>query len=245
VVYPVGRGSAVAFTAFFDVLFLGRYLGQPPVTPLGWLGIAGVVLGVALIGFRVSATSIAASEAALASSAGDDKEKPKQKDEEKEEGVIQTGSISLAVLSYEGSGHPSHGKVLAWALLLGLLIAMYTAVDVIGLRYWDVFSFLWVNYFSSATFGLPILWQRKDEATQVWRDHRSSVLLIGIASPSTHWVVLWALAGGQTAYIVAIREIGIVVAALLGFAILREEVTMQKLTGISIIVAAIVAIKLA
>jgi len=216
VVYPVGRGSAVAFTALLDVFFLSSYLAQPPITPLGWLGIIGVTLGVLLVGIRFT------------------------------QHVLVWRHGSVAIETKEANGGPPQSRVLLWALALGSLIALYTAVDVLGLRYWDTFTFLYINYLSSVVCTLPwLLGRYREEAATSWRDLKLYVVLIGFASPGTHLVVLWALSGGQTAYIVAIREVAIVVAAFLGFIFLKEDVTPQKLVGIGVLIAAIICIKLA
>lgn len=67
----------------------------------------------------------------------------------------------------------------------------------------------------------------------------------GLASPGTHLMVLYALSLGSMSYIVAIREIAIVLAAILGFIFLNEDVMVQKVVGIIILVASIIVIKLA
>lgn len=218
VVYPVGRGSAVAFTALLDTLVLAPMLGQPPISAQGWAGIAGVVLGVMLVGVRLNPHVL----------------------------LWRNGSVVVEVPEASPlSPPPPQAKVLQWALGMGLLIALYTVVDVLGLRHWDTITFLWVNYGSAVLITLPLLSRQKEEAVLAWSTHRTYVVLIGLASPGTHLVVLWALSGGQTAYVVAVREVAIVVAALLGFLFLKEDVTPQKLLGIAILIAAIVIIKLA
>lgn len=218
VVYPVARGSAVAFTAVLDVLLLAPLLGHPPISRLGWLGIGGVVLGVLLVGIKLTPHVLA----------------------------WRGGSLVVEVPEAKEKEEADASKVLPWALLMGALIAAYTAVDVVGLRHWDTFSFLWVNYLSSVLFPLPLLLgSQREEARQAWKDLRSSILLIGIASPGTHLVVLWALSGGQTSYIIAIREISIVAAVGLGVVFLGEPLTPQKLLGLVVLISSIVVIKMA
>jgi uncharacterized membrane protein len=69
--------------------------------------------------------------------------------------------------------------------------------------------------------------------------------MMGIASPGTHLIVLFALSMSQMSYVVAIREIAIVIASVLGFAFLKEDILVQKLGGIFVIIASILLIKLA
>jgi uncharacterized membrane protein len=71
------------------------------------------------------------------------------------------------------------------------------------------------------------------------------VVMMGIASPGTHLIVLFALSMSSMSYVVAIREVAIVIASVLGFAFLKEDVLVQKLCGIFVIIASILLIKLA
>lgn len=71
------------------------------------------------------------------------------------------------------------------------------------------------------------------------------MLIIGIASPGTHLIVLFAMSMSQMSYVVAIREVAIVVACILGFSFLKEDVLVQKVIGILVIIGSILVIKLA
>lgn len=51
-VYPISRGAAVAMAALVETLILSQYFHATQISFIGWLGIAGVVCGVVLIGLQ-------------------------------------------------------------------------------------------------------------------------------------------------------------------------------------------------
>jgi uncharacterized membrane protein len=57
--------------------------------------------------------------------------------------------------------------------------------------------------------------------------------------------VIWAYSYAPAPYVLALREVSIVIASLLGILYLKESVTRLKIAGISLILIGIVLIKLA
>jgi hypothetical protein len=58
VVYPIGRGSAVAISAVVEAFFLSSYFPAQIISFNGWVGILGVSIGVILIGVKFNNLAI-------------------------------------------------------------------------------------------------------------------------------------------------------------------------------------------
>ena len=80
---------------------------------------------------------------------------------------------------------------------------------------------------------------------QVWRTSWGSIVLIGIGSSGTYLIILFALTLGPVSYIVALRELAVVIGALLGVVFLQERLTRSKLIAIVVITAGLLCIKFA
>ena len=79
----------------------------------------------------------------------------------------------------------------------------------------------------------------------VWHKHKLYSAAIGLVSMLTYLLVLFALQTSQTSYVVALREISIVMGSILGMWVLKEESNKRKLLGIIVILIGAVIIKTA
>ncbi len=119
-----------------------------------------------------------------------------------------------------------------YAFATGVTIALYSVVDKGGV---GVVHPLLYGYFlfagSSAVSALYFLSRRRSSVIACWRDDRGSIIAAGFLSPLTYFMALVAFTYGQVSYLAPMRELSIVVAALLGAWILKERITRARLTS--------------
>lgn len=149
--------------------------------------------------------------------------------------LLCSGIAVVAVGRPPGSSRPSRAASLA-AITTGLLIAVYTLIDAVGVRYshsvvgYVGWMFLLQGPLVVACLGTVIpprrMWARV-------RPYLFIGLASGVVSFVAYAVVIWAQAQSPqgTGTIAATREIGIVVAAFLGRILYREPLGRTRLLG--------------
>ncbi|GAA1202585.1 EamA family transporter [Prauserella alba] len=80
---------------------------------------------------------------------------------------------------------------------------------------------------------------------ELWREHRRSVVLVGLLSPVAYLLVLFAMRLAPVSLVAPLREVSIVLAGLAGWLILGEPHGRRRLAGSLVVLAGITAIALA
>jgi uncharacterized membrane protein len=103
-----------------------------------------------------------------------------------------------------------------------------------------------MKFFLAALFLTPYVIRRHRLAlTDALKTHKKHVLLIGLGSIGTYLIILFAFRIEKLAYIVAVREFAVISGAVLGFTVLKENLTIKKIIGIIAITAGMILIKVA
>jgi drug/metabolite transporter (DMT)-like permease len=141
---------------------------------------------------------------------------------------------------------PSTGNAragVAWGLATGVAIASYTLWDAHTVTSLEVPP---VPYFVLGIVAqLPLLAcvLRADRdptpLAEVWRATRRPVLVVAICSPLAYILVLRAMQLAPVALVAAGREASIVVGALFGWLVLREERPARRLLGAVVVLVGI------
>lgn len=92
---------------------------------------------------------------------------------------------------------------------------------------------------------LPVVVARRAEVLAEWRASRRAILLASTMSLSGYCLVLFAYQRAKTGYVVAARELGIVVTAVLGVVVLGEPRSRARLGGALVILCGVAAVALA
>jgi drug/metabolite transporter (DMT)-like permease len=141
---------------------------------------------------------------------------------------------------------PVRARVVALALLTGASITGYSLLDDRGVEKVAPPVYLAVE----TGVGVLLLglagWRRmRASIAGAYRTHWPTIWIIGIGSPVTYLVILFAYAHGPVAYVTAVREFSVVIAALLGARFLGERLGVARSVGIALVVAGMVLIKIA
>ena len=78
-----------------------------------------------------------------------------------------------------------------------------------------------------------------------WRTNRVTILAVGLLSPGGYLLVLFAFQLSKVAYVVAGREVSIVLSALIGSLWMREGALSQRLAGAAVMAAGVICVALA
>jgi len=130
------------------------------------------------------------------------------------------------------------------AVCIGLTICTYSTVDSIGVQKTSPLFFLASMNLLAGLFALPILYKKKRNALiKTIQHHKKEALLISAAGSISYIIILWAYTKSPAPYIVALREVSIVITMLLGTFILKEPLYKRKAGGVLLILIGVLGIK--
>jgi drug/metabolite transporter (DMT)-like permease len=132
------------------------------------------------------------------------------------------------------------------ALLTGVVIATYSAIDKIGVQHVDPVYYYFLVLVVSIVGLLPYLWLRRRAETKIeLRAHWRSILVVGATIVAGYLVILFVLQTSPVAYATSIRGISVVFGSLMGILVLKEKFTVPKLVGAVLMFCGVVCIGLA
>ena len=137
-------------------------------------------------------------------------------------------------------------KSCLYAFLTGITIAGYSLADsrsagfnhpVVSLNIMSITSLLLVS---------PIAFRNGFSKTvRENLDHLPYAPIIGLGSMGTYLIIMFAFSlSNHASYIVALRECSVIIASILGFVVLKEKPTPQKIIGIILITIGLILIKM-
>jgi drug/metabolite transporter (DMT)-like permease len=132
-----------------------------------------------------------------------------------------------------------------WAIATGLCIASYSLVDKVGVSHINPLPYLWAMMLGSCVSLLPAVRARPGSMAREWRENRLAVLLSGVLSPGGYLLVLFAFRLSKAGYVVAGREVSIVISALIGSILFKEGRLPQRLLGAAVVAFGVVCVALA
>jgi drug/metabolite transporter (DMT)-like permease len=154
--------------------------------------------------------------------------------------------IGVIVLGFQRRVEPVRTRVILLALITGLTITGYSLLDDRGVETMAPPTYLAVETGVGAA-ALFVFMHRRLYTTLLssYRRHWKTAWIIGVGSPLTYLIILFAYAAGPVGYITAVREFSVVIAALLGVWFLNERMSPARWAGIALVVTGMVLIKVA
>jgi drug/metabolite transporter (DMT)-like permease len=160
-------------------------------------------------------------------------------------GLISVGVASFAfergVLSTS-----SQRRGMALAVMTGIIIAVYTIIDGIGLRVAEskMTYIVWLFVLDGAFVSASVALVRNDNLVPFLRRNWKSALLGGVLGVITYGLALFALGLGVVAEIAALRETSIVFAALIGALLLKEAFGPRRMFAAVLVAVGVIALQL-
>ena len=129
-----------------------------------------------------------------------------------------------------------------WGVATGGLIACYTVIDAYGVKVLAIAPVVldWCAAMLRLFLLLPVMLPRLPARGAAMRGHWRLALGVGVLSPLAYILVLAALGMGAPVSVVApMREMSMMVGALLGLLILREPVGAVRLAGCAVLLGGV------
>ena len=123
------------------------------------------------------------------------------------------------------------------------LIASYTVVDAYTVKALGIAPVVldWFSNLLRFFLLLPLVLANPRRAVAAMRGHWRRALGVGLLSPLSYILVLAALSDGAPLSLVApMREMSMMIGALLGMLILREQVGPWRLAGCGVLIAGVI-----
>ncbi|HKB26331.1 MAG TPA: EamA family transporter [Methylomirabilota bacterium] len=137
-------------------------------------------------------------------------------------------------------------RALGWALLTGAFTCGYSLVNKVGVRLVPVPLYAFLVFFVDAVLIHLVRWVRGGGAPPVRRDAPwGRIVVVGVLMMAAYLAVLGAMARAPVSYVVAGREVSIVVAAVLGAVVLGERHSAVRIVGAGVIFAGLCVMALA
>ena len=223
--------SAVLHTCYFVVLLRGyRKADLTVVYPLarGSAPLLSSLTAILLLGEKLSA----AGAAGIAAVVG---------------GVfLIAGGPGLLRASHDPARRQRVRKGIAYGLLSGAFIAGYTVVDGYAVKF-ILMSPILVDYIGSlARLSLlaPAVLRDRTTARIMWKAQWQYAMFVGIISPVSYVLVLYAMQTAPLSHVAPAREVSMLFAALIGGQLLGEGDRLLRLLGAGCIAAGVLALAL-
>jgi multidrug transporter EmrE-like cation transporter len=159
--------------------------------------------------------------------------------------LVVAGIVGLHVLASGGDAWAAaSARALVWPVITGLTIAGYSLVDKAGVGRLDPIPYMLLLEGGCAVLGLPLLVVCPDAVRRALRGWRR-IVLAAVMSAAAYTLVLFAFRLSKTGYIVAARELSIVLSAVIGSLWLREGRLGPRLAGATVVLAGVACIALA
>jgi drug/metabolite transporter (DMT)-like permease len=149
-------------------------------------------------------------------------------------------------LGYQRRVEPVRTRVVLLALITGLSISAYSLLDDRGVQHMPPPVYLAIETGVGVLALSMVGWKRLQiAAPRMYARYRRTVWIVGLGSPATYLIILFAYSQGPVGYIVAVREVAVVFAALLGARYLKEKISALRWAGIGLVAVGMIMIKLA
>ena len=135
---------------------------------------------------------------------------------------------------------------LRYGLLTGVFIAAYTVVDGYAVKV-VLMSPILLDYVGGVVrtaFLLPAVLRDRPTAWDLWRRQWKYAVLVGIVSPVSYVLVLYAMQVAPLSHVAPAREVSMLFAALIGGHLLGEGDRVLRLAGAVLIAAGVMALAL-
>jgi drug/metabolite transporter (DMT)-like permease len=157
--------------------------------------------------------------------------------------AVSAGLIGLVVVG----GRPGRKELPAVgaAVATGLLIALYTVIDGIGVAEGPLLSYIgWMFLLQGPVLPVLAVLRRGRCLPALLRRHALPGFAGGAISLAAYSIVLWAQTSGALAPIAALRESSIVFGALIGALFLGEPLGQRRAVAAAVVLAGVLALSL-
>lgn len=145
-------------------------------------------------------------------------------------GILLVGA-GIAWLGLSARRAAAGAAAVGWAAATALCIASYTMIDKVGVGRADPLAYIIVLFACNGTLMAPGIFWRRGLRRLSGISPRRWLLLVsgGLLSLTAYLLVLVAMRLTQVSYVAALRESSVIIAAVLGWRLLREPFGLQRI----------------
>jgi drug/metabolite transporter (DMT)-like permease len=137
------------------------------------------------------------------------------------------------------------GSASLWAAITGVTIAAYSVLDKVGVSRLHPVAYMLLMEAGCVVAFAPFMLRRRAAARAEWAVNHWTIIATGVMSAGGYTLVLFAFQLSKAGYVVASRELSIVLSALIGSLLLREGRLPPRLAAASIVLAGVACVALA
>ena len=137
------------------------------------------------------------------------------------------------------------GSASLWAVVTGLTIASYSVLDKVGVTRLHPVPYIFLMEAGCVVAFAPFMLRRLGTARAEWAANRWTIMATGVMSAGGYTLVLFAFQLSKAGYVVASRELSIVLSALIGSLLLGEGRLSPRLGAATIVLAGVACVALA
>lgn len=134
-----------------------------------------------------------------------------------------------------------------YGLLTGVAIAAYTLWDASVVTGGGVSP---LTFMVGCTLGelvllTPVALRRRAQLAVVWRSFKREAAIVGLLSPLSYILVLWAMQLAPVSLVAPARELSVVLVSLAGWLIYREPNPVQRMAGAIVVLGGVALLAVA
>jgi drug/metabolite transporter (DMT)-like permease len=137
------------------------------------------------------------------------------------------------------------GAGTGWALVTGLSIAAYSLVDKAGVARLHPLPYIALLGVGMSLLLVPAMARRRAALAREWRTNWRTILVASSLNLTSYLLVLFAFRLSKAGYVVAAREISIVLSVLIGRLWLGERRVGHRLAAAGLVLAGVICVALA
>lgn len=153
--------------------------------------------------------------------------------------------LGIAAVRLTAGGDVTRRAGTLWAGLTGLTIAAYSLNDKVGVMYLHPVPYITCIGLGLVLFLLPRVVRDPAALRREWAANWRTIVVASTMNLTGYLLVLFAFRLSKAGYIVAAREVSIVISALIGSLWLKEAPLSQRLPGALLVLSGVVCVALA
>lgn len=137
---------------------------------------------------------------------------------------------------------------LAWAAATMVSVAAYSIVDKLGVGGGQVHPAEYFYCFNTLTlllYSCTLSRGRARALKDAWKKEYARMIGIGLFEPASYILILIAFRTAMVSYVVGVRQLSVVLAAVMGAALLKERAGLLRMLGAGLVVAGVVLLRVA
>jgi uncharacterized membrane protein len=160
--------------------------------------------------------------------------------------LILTGVFVITGLNFKKNNNKKLMSGVLWGALTGLFIALYTFNDTVAIKNYFI-SPLIITFLSnifSVVLIAPFVITQKQEIKNEIKQHKWTIVGIGVLSPAAYILVLQALKFAPLTVVAPARETSILLGVFMGSSVLSEGDGKRRIIASILILAGIIFLSL-